>query len=264
VARLTDTPGVVLVTKGPGVTNVATGIGSAHLDRAPVLLFSSHFGASPTAVNVRQHIPSVRFYEPLTKLSAEPTAHNAHKLLPEAVGTAMSGYPGPVYVGSIAAEQLKDLAVADGELEAIIGGDPAAEPPPADEPAIDAAARELASAERLLVVVGPGVEHANARAELLTAVGALGAPVCVTPEAVGWVPADHLGAPRPAADPGRDGRQRPDPGAAPPGAGGLLGGEHDVPADRLLRRRGQLRHRRAAGQQRRRASGGRRSWPRGR
>jgi acetolactate synthase-1/2/3 large subunit len=195
LARLTDTPGVVLVTKGPGVTNVATGIGSAHLDRAPVLLFSSHFSASPTAVNVRQHIPSVQFYEPLTKLSAELTAQNVHKLLPEAVSTAMSGYPGPVYLGSLASEQLKDLSVADDEAETIISGDPSRDPNGErqlpDEQAIDAVARELATADKLLVVVGPGVEHADARAELLSAIDALGAPVCVTPEAVGWVPADH-------------------------------------------------------------------------
>lgn len=191
VARLTGAPGVALVTKGPGVTNIATGIGSAHLDRAPLLLFSSHFAAPETAVNVRQHVPSVRFYEPITKLAAEMSAANVHELLPRAVGAAMSGYPGPAYLGSLAAEQLKEVPIPDSVLEEIIARSPLGEPLNVDERAVDAAAQELAAARRLLVVVGPGVEHARAHRELLGALNALGAPACVTPEAIGWVSADH-------------------------------------------------------------------------
>ena len=120
MGRLTNTVGVALVTKGPGVTNIATGMGSAHLDRAPLILFSSLFGAPDDAVNVRQHIPSVRFYEPLTKLSASWTAADIHQVLPEAIVAATTGYPGAAFLGSLVAEQLKDIAVSDEEAQLLI------------------------------------------------------------------------------------------------------------------------------------------------
>jgi acetolactate synthase-1/2/3 large subunit len=191
MGRLTNTVGVALVTKGPGVTNIATGMGSAHLDRAPLILFSSLFGAPDDAVNVRQHIPSVRFYEPLTKLSASWTAADIHQVLPEAIVAATTGYPGAAFLGSLVAEQLKDIAVSEDEAQLLIDARAADANAGYDESTFESAARLIAEAQRLLVVIGPGVEHAGARDEMLRAVDALGAPVCVTPEAVGWVPADH-------------------------------------------------------------------------
>lgn len=193
VGRATGIPGVVLVTKGPGITNVATGVGSAHLDRAPLLCFSSHVKAPDTARTVRQHVPAVRFYEPITKLSAEMTAANVHELLPRAYRITISPYPGPAYLPSLAAEQVKDVPVADGELDALIerGLGPEPVPVPDADGALPAALADIAAARRLAVVVGPGVEHAHATAELLDAIAALGAPTCVTPEAIGLVPADH-------------------------------------------------------------------------
>jgi thiamine pyrophosphate-dependent acetolactate synthase large subunit-like protein len=45
-AELTGAPGVVLTTKGPGVTNAANGIACASLERAPVVLLSDGFSAA--------------------------------------------------------------------------------------------------------------------------------------------------------------------------------------------------------------------------
>lgn len=189
--RLTGVPGVVLVTKGPGITNVATGIGSAHLDRSPLLLFSSHINAPDDAITARQHVPAARFYEPITKLSEELTAANVQELLPRAVRTTISGYFGPAYLPSLASEQVKDIDATDAELEAIIERGAAAEPAGVDGEALAAAGREVAATRRLLVLVGAGVEASGAFSELLEAVESLGAPVAVTPQAVGLIPADH-------------------------------------------------------------------------
>jgi acetolactate synthase-1/2/3 large subunit len=191
MGRLTNTVGVALVTKGPGVTNISTGMGSAHLDRAPLILFSTLFGADDDAVNVRQHIPSVRFYEPLTKLSASWTASDIHRVLPDAFAAATTGYPGAVFLGSPVAEQLKDIAVSDADARELVADTTVDSAAGFDDAAFGSAAGRIASARRLLVIVGPGVEHADARDEMLAAVSALGAPVCVTPEAIGWVPSNH-------------------------------------------------------------------------
>lgn len=184
VGRLTGMPGVVLVTKGPGVTNVATGIGSAYLDRSPLICFSS------TALDVRQRV-GPEFLRPITKLSEEMTAQNAAELLPKAVALSRDGTPGPVYLASDTPEQIKQMPNSDTSLEAIIATVPHRAVVPNDSAAIEDAARNLASARRLAVVVGQGVEHADALQELNEFLDDLGAPVCVTPQAVGIVSADH-------------------------------------------------------------------------
>ena len=186
---LSGRPGVVLVTKGPGVTNVTSGVAAATLDRAPQLCFSSHIDETTAKSYVHQHLPVVRFYEPIAKLAAELTAANAHELLPKAVLTAVSGRPGAAYLPSSAPQQTRELPLSDAELERIINQD--IQPDPLPLPDLSAVARELAGARKLIVVVGPGVNHLDANADLIDLVDGLGAPVCVTPEAIGQVPADH-------------------------------------------------------------------------
>jgi acetolactate synthase-1/2/3 large subunit len=186
---LSGRPGVVLVTKGPGVTNVTSGVAAATLDRAPQLCFSSHIDAETARGFVHQHLDVVRLYQPIAKLAAEMTAANAPELLPRAVKTAVSGRPGSVYLPSSAPQQTLELAQSEAELERIIAQDVAPDSLPL--PSLAAAASEVAAARKLLVVVGPGVNHLETNADLIDLIEALGAPACVTPEAVGQVPADH-------------------------------------------------------------------------
>jgi acetolactate synthase I/II/III large subunit len=184
VGRLTGTPGVALVTKGPGVTNIATGIGSAYLDRSPLLLLSS------TALDVRQRV-GTEFLAPISKFSEEMTAATAADLLPRAVATATGYGPGPAYLACDTPEQVKELPQQDDELERIIDADPRVAEPSPSGGELDALASEVAEARRLVVVVGQLVEHAGALDALRAALDALGAPVVVTPQALGTVSTSH-------------------------------------------------------------------------
>ena len=159
VGRLTGTPGVVLVTKGPGVTNVATGVGSAYLDRSPMILFSS------TALDVRQKV-GPEFLAPITKLSEEMTADAAADLLPQAMRMARSNPPGPAYLACDTPEQIKAMPQPADELERLIATDPGRHESARDEAALEAAVRAVAEARRLVLVVGQLVEHAGAIAKL--------------------------------------------------------------------------------------------------
>lgn len=182
--RLTGTPGVVLVTKGPGVTNVATGIGSAYLDRSPLLLFSS------TALDVRQKV-GPEFLGNLTKLSSEMTAETAAELLPRAARATVSGMPGPAYLACDTPEQVKEMPQSADELERIIAADPGRDATSLDQAARAGAAGAVAGARRLVVVVGQLAEHQRVIPELEATLEALGAPIVVTPESVGLVSAEH-------------------------------------------------------------------------
>jgi acetolactate synthase-1/2/3 large subunit len=186
---LTGVPGVVVVTKGPGVTNVASGVAAATLDRAPLLCFSSHIGADRAKTYVHQHLDVLAAFRPISKLAAELTAANAHHLLPEAVRIARADRPGAAYLPSTAPQQTREMPAPEAELEEIIRRPIPPERLPA--PDIAPAARLVAGARRLMLVVGPGVNPLPANSPLLQLIDRLGAPVAVTPEAVGQVPADH-------------------------------------------------------------------------
>jgi acetolactate synthase-1/2/3 large subunit len=189
VGQLTGVPGVALATKGPGVTNITSGVAAALLDRAPLLCFTSHIDAQTAASYVHQHLPVVDFYRPITKLAAELTAANASELVPRAFQTAVASLPGSVYLPSSAGQQLREMPDAEAALAELIERSP--EPERRGVPDLTAAAATVRDAERLVVVVGPGLNHLDVNDQLLRLVEALGAPVCVTPEAVGQVSADH-------------------------------------------------------------------------
>jgi acetolactate synthase-1/2/3 large subunit len=189
VGQLSGMPGVALATKGPGVTNITSGVAAALLDRAPQLCFTSHIDEETAASYVHQHLPVVEFYRTITKLAAEMTADNASELVPRAYKTALASLPGSVYLPSSAREQLREMPDDEAALQALIHREDELES--LTVPDLSAATALVRDAQRLMVVVGPGLNHLGANDELLKLVDALGAPVCVTPEAVGQIPADH-------------------------------------------------------------------------
>ncbi|MGB5811186.1 MAG: acetolactate synthase AlsS [Polyangiales bacterium] len=71
IGRLTGIPGVVMVTSGPGVSNLATGLTTATTEGDPVVALG---GAVPRAMALKQthqSMDNVNFARPLTKSSAE-------------------------------------------------------------------------------------------------------------------------------------------------------------------------------------------------
>src|ERR1051325_4612800 len=106
-ARATGRPGVVLVTSGPGGTNVITGLTDAFMDSTPVVVFT---GQVPTGV-----IGNDAFQEAdivgMTRLCTEHNYLVRHvrdpaRTISEAFHIATTGRPGPVRIllrGSCAA-----------------------------------------------------------------------------------------------------------------------------------------------------------------
>ena len=111
VARLTGTPGVAIVTAGPGVTNTITAIKNAQLAQSPLVLIG---GATATLLRGRgslQDIDQVALIEPHVKWYARPNLRK--EIIPalmEAFRQAASGVPGPVFV-ELAVDLLYDEPV---------------------------------------------------------------------------------------------------------------------------------------------------------
>lgn len=67
VANLTGIPGVCASTLGPGATNLSTGVGSAWLDRAPLLAITCNVATPWLERRVQMRIDHRALFRPLTK-----------------------------------------------------------------------------------------------------------------------------------------------------------------------------------------------------
>src|SRR3954469_9823379 len=97
--RLTDRPGVCMVTAGPGHTNALTGLATALLAESPMVLIS---GGSPVGQAGRgafQEIDQVAAARPLCKAAWQAgSIDELPSLVARAWRTALDGTPGPVHL----------------------------------------------------------------------------------------------------------------------------------------------------------------------
>src|SRR5262247_3919597 len=160
LARVTDRPGVCLVTSGPGATNLLTGVAAAHVAHSPVVVLVGGIALDHYQKDAFQEFDLVSMFRPVTKQAIQITkAERIPELVRGALRTALSGRPGPVFV-----EIPRD--VLSGKLPAASALPPDAyrithaQPPHAD--AVREAARRLRQAERPLLLVGGGASRAGA------------------------------------------------------------------------------------------------------
>ncbi len=125
VSRLTGTPGVAVVTAGPGVTNTITAIKNAQLAQSPLVLIGGATGTILKGRGSLQDIDQMALFEPHVKWMAEVT--RVRDLVPameQAFEEARLGVPGPVFV-----ECPVDLLYEESLVRQIYGvGDDAPEP----------------------------------------------------------------------------------------------------------------------------------------
>ena len=93
-------PAVCLVTAGPGLTNALTGIAGSYLSNSPLIIISGRSGIEENDRNPLQEIDQQAIVTPITKWAR--TIYD-QKRIPEYIGkaykTAITGKPGPVYLG---------------------------------------------------------------------------------------------------------------------------------------------------------------------
>ncbi|HEV8530618.1 MAG TPA: thiamine pyrophosphate-binding protein [Methylomirabilota bacterium] len=162
LARVTDVPGVCLVTSGPGATNLLTGVAAAHVAHSPVVVLVGGVDLDHYRKDAFQDFDLVSMFRPVTKLAIQiPSPGRIPELLRAALRAAMTGRRGPVFV-EIPRNVLNDQTLPGGELAP--GGYRVTHPLPPHPDAIAEAARLLRQAERPLLLVGGGVTRADANA----------------------------------------------------------------------------------------------------
>ncbi|ALS97059.1 thiamine pyrophosphate-binding protein [Lacimicrobium alkaliphilum] len=97
--RITGVPGVCFGTFGPGATNLATGVGSAYLDRSPMIALTDEMPEHKRGRIVQMAMDHQALFQPITKKTTRLEPGKVREILFDAAQLALSGVPGPVHVG---------------------------------------------------------------------------------------------------------------------------------------------------------------------
>ena len=147
--KLTGSPGICMVTRGPGVTNASIGIHTAMQDSAPMIVFVGQVGTDLRGREAFQEIDCRAVYGTMAKWVVEvDDVNRLPELLSRAWVTALTGRPGPV-VMALPEDMLTSLSDAAPLTHAPRIFEPA--PPPE---AVEEALAMLVAAERPVLLVG--------------------------------------------------------------------------------------------------------------
>ena len=188
-ARSTGRPGVVLVTSGPGATNTVTGLLTALMDSAPVVVITGQTITPMLGKDAFQEADVTGITYPVVKHSyLVKDARDLPRVIREAFYLATSGRPGPVLI-----DVPKD--VGQGPCTAGFTDDldlPGYEVPGRGDPErIAEAARYLSEARQPLLYVGHGAVISDAGKAITALAEKLRAPVVNTLLGKGAVDETH-------------------------------------------------------------------------
>ena len=151
--RLTDEPGVALVTAGPGHCNAISALYGALMSESPVVLLSGHAPRGQLGTGAFQEMDQIGAARPVTKDSwLAESADTLGDDVDRALALATAGRPGPVHV-SLPGDVLEAMSSDAARMSA-----PAARP--ASAPPVGAIRETLgllADAKRPLMIAGPAM-----------------------------------------------------------------------------------------------------------
>jgi acetolactate synthase-1/2/3 large subunit len=188
-ARVSGKPGVVIVTSGPGATNIVTGLADAMMDSLPLVVFTGQVATSVIGTDAFQEADILGITTPITKYNYQiRTIEEIPRVVKEAFYIASSGRPGPVLI-----DIPKDIATASvvepKEQEMNLPGyQPTTQP---NYLQIRKLTEAVSSAKKPVILAGAGVLFAKASKELLQYAEHQQIPVVHTLLGLGGLPADN-------------------------------------------------------------------------
>jgi acetolactate synthase-1/2/3 large subunit len=183
-AKLTRSPGLAVLTAGPGITNGVSAITSAWFNGSPLIVLGGRAPAGRWGAGSLQELDHVPIVASITKHAATVTdASKAALVAHEAATLAVTPHRGPVFLDY----PLDVFGPAEGELPEAVSVAGAA----ADPDAVEAIGALLAEAERPAFIVGSDVYWAGAWEALAAATEALRVPCYFNGLGRGCLPVDH-------------------------------------------------------------------------
>jgi acetolactate synthase-1/2/3 large subunit len=185
IGRITGRAGVALVTSGPGVSNLVTGLATANTEGDPVLALGGAVPVSQRLKQTHQTMNSVDLCKAVTKYSAEVDAPEAtSEILSNAFRAAETGRPGAAFV-SLPTDIMSKAAECKvlQPVSRVIAG-------PADQTAIEEAARLINGANKPVVLLGLLASRPENASEVQALIRHVHLPVVGTFQASGAVSHD--------------------------------------------------------------------------
>ena len=163
-ARVSGNPGVVIVTSGPGSTNVITGVADAMTDSTPVVVITGQVSTAALGTDAFQEADVIGLTAPISKWNYQiRTADEVAWAVARAFYIARTGRPGPVVL-----DFSKDAQVGftDFHFEKCQFIRSYVPDPKISEQAVKKAVALLDAAQKPFVVFGQGVVLGHAEKEL--------------------------------------------------------------------------------------------------
>lgn len=178
-ARVSGKVGVCGAIRGPGATNLVSGLAEAYNTSTPVLAIVNDVATSTLDRNPIQGIDHVRLLEQMTKWGRRlDTPERTAEYVAHAMRLATTGRPGPVLLA------FADSALTNGPANPVPKAAPALYPrvrSAADQSLIARAAAEIEKAAKPIIVAGGGVHVSKAYDELAAFAEHAKVPVATTP-----------------------------------------------------------------------------------
>ena len=163
-ARASGRVGVCLGTSGPGATNLVTGVATAQLDSIPMVAITGNVPGALLGKDAFQEIDISGITLPMTKHNyLVRNADDIPRVIAEAFHIARTGRPGPVHVDLTKDALTSETDAQNPDMLDLPGFKPRFDGHPRQ---IKVAAREIAAAQRPVILAGHGVLIADATDEL--------------------------------------------------------------------------------------------------
>jgi acetolactate synthase-1/2/3 large subunit len=185
MGKLTRTPGLAVLTAGPGVTNGVSAIAQAQFNGSPLVVVGGRAPANRWGMGSLQELDQPPILAPVSKLAR--TIHTAAEVadgMDEAFTVAGSSHRGPVFVDI----PMDEFFNASTSARPVVGERRHAEP---DGDAIADIAELLGQAARPVLVLGTDVWADGAEEAALRLVEETGIPVITNGMGRGVIPGGH-------------------------------------------------------------------------
>ncbi|MGO1469428.1 MAG: biosynthetic-type acetolactate synthase large subunit [Tissierella sp.] len=193
-ARVSGKVGVCVATSGPGATNLVTGIMTAHMDSAPMLVITGQVSRQFLGKDAFQETDIFGITVPITKTNyLVQDIKDLPRIIKEAHTIASTGRPGPVLVDIPKDIQLQEMSreeferLFEEELH-LEGYEPNYQGHPVQ---IKRAKKLIEEAKRPLILAGAGILKSGAHKELIELAEKCNIPVASTLLGLGAIPTTH-------------------------------------------------------------------------
>lgn len=189
-ARVTRRPGVVIVTSGPGATNIITGLSDALMDSTPMVVITGQVASGMLGSEAFQETDVVAITLPITKWACQiRRPEDIPAMVARAFYIASTGRPGPVVLDIAKDAQVGMMTWHEyKKCDYIRSYNPC---PTLPVEKLGTAASIINESQRPIIMAGHGVSIAGAEDALKALAEKTGSPVAATLLGLSAMSSDH-------------------------------------------------------------------------